>query len=82
MTKNEKTMNKLGFEEISTGGGCDAYRKDSSDFNDYTLITTGANIPTRRNEWIIVGFYNKKDVQIAYFHCKFSAILDKQIFIP
>lgn len=74
---------ELGFEEISTGGGCTAYRHEAPEVG-YILVTDyEASAPGRMSVPVMVGFYpDGMDDQCAvYFNCDNSfeaaAILDK-----
>ena len=76
---HQLTMDQLGFTPWDTGGGCMAYAKPL-DHDRYILITDlgGEGLPTRRDQDIMIGFYDT-DSNGIYIETKFSTILDGHI---
>lgn len=72
-----KTMSRLGYKLVGTGGGCDAWELGNTD-NHYIWITKESNIPESRLDTVIVGFYHQ-DTMTGYLECEFRDILDKKI---
>ena len=57
----------LGFSEISTGGGCEAYSIERGD--ERILVTDGdAGLPTAGSS-VYIGFYDADDQCVVYFDC-------------
>ncbi len=81
----EQKMKALGFTNISTGGGCTAYRKDDPQGGGYWLVTEygGACVPTHPQEYVLVGCYDKDDNPIGHVETTFRHILSEAVkFAP
>lgn len=51
-------IKRLKLVDIDTGGGCTALARTWKQQNVHCLITDDAQIPRRRDQTVLVGFYN------------------------
>jgi hypothetical protein len=83
MTHVAKKLQKLGWYECSTGGGCTAFSLkccggNNPEETEYLLLTDdgGLNVPTRANQKIILGYYDKGGEQKFTIFMNLRSILN------
>lgn len=76
----DKQMLKLGFRNITTGGGCTAYSRKT--FNGGEILITSANdpmVPTKANEEVTIGFHDENNYGVGELLTKFDNVLKKVV---